>query len=134
MAGIAAGRLRHRITIQDKVTTRDETTGAVIETWEIVSGLESVPAEVGPLSTREFIAAQSMQSEVRARIRIRYRDGLRATMRAIHRGQAYEFAGTPFADPDSGLAWLTIPVKEGVPIPDSALPISTEAGGFIFTE
>lgn len=133
MSGIPAGRLRHRITIQQKVDERDSN-GAVIETWQIVAGLESLPAEVAPLSTREFISAQAMQSEVRARIRIRYRDGLTATMRAVHRGRAYDFAGTPFADPDSGLAWLTIPVKEGVPIPDSAMPLGTESGGFIFTE
>jgi len=133
MSGIPAGRLRHRITIQQLVVEQDSN-GAVIETWQIAPGLESLPAEMAPLSTREFIAAQSMQSEVRARIRIRYRDGLSATMRAVHRGRAYEFAGTPFADPDSGLAWLTIPVKEGVPIPDSAMPVATESGGYLFTE
>ena len=131
--GIPAGRLRHRIMIQQKVEERDSN-GALIESWQIVAGLDQLPAEVAPLSTREFISAQSMQSEVRGRIRIRYREGLTATMRAIHRGKAYEFAGTPFEDPDSGLAWLTIPVKEGVPIPESDLPIATETGGYIFTE
>ena len=114
MAGIPAGRLRQRIAIQQKVQTRDPETGAVIETWQTIAGLESVPAEIAPLSTREFLSAQAIQSEVRGRIRIRYRTGLDASMRALHRGLAYEFAGTPFQDAEAGMIWLTIPVAEGV--------------------
>lgn len=133
MSGIPAGRLRQRIAIQQKVEERDSN-GAVIESWVIVAGMESVPAELAPLSTREFIAAQAVQSGVSARIRVRWRDDLNATMRAVHRGRAYEFAGTPFADPEYGMAWLTIPVKEGVPIPSDAMPMASESGDFLFTE
>lgn len=113
MSGIPAGRLRQRIAIQRKIQERDSN-GAVIESWQTVPGLDSVPAEVAPLSTREFIAAQAEQSEVRGRFRIRYRTDLDATMRALHRGLAYEFAGTPFQDAEAGMIWLTIPVAEGV--------------------
>lgn len=113
MSGIPAGRLRQRIAIQQKVEERDSN-GAVVESWQTVAGLESVPAELAPLSTREFIAAQAQQSEVRARIRIRYRTGLTATMRALHRGLVYQFAGDPFQDAEAGLIWLTIPVAAGV--------------------
>lgn len=113
MSGIPAGRLRQRIAIQQKIEERDSN-GAVIELWQTIAGLESVPAELAPLSTREFIAAQAQQSEVRGRIRIRYRTDLNATMRALHRGLAYEFAGTPFQDAEAGMIWLTIPVQEGV--------------------
>lgn len=113
MSGIPAGRLRQRIAIQQKIEERDSN-GAVIESWQTITGLESVPAELAPLSTREFIAAQAQQSEVRGRIRIRYRTDLTATMRALHRGLVYQFAGTPFQDAEAGMVWLTIPVQEGV--------------------
>ena len=108
---IEAGKLRHRITIQAKGMTQDPVTGEMTQGW---SDLVSVWASVGPLSTREFIAASAGQSEITARIVIRYRDGLDSTMRAIHRGKIYEFAGPPLADPNSGLEYLTIPAKEGV--------------------
>lgn len=113
MSGIPAGRLRQRIAIQRKIEERDSN-GAVIESWQTVTGLEAVPAEIAPLSTREFLAAQAQQAEVRGRIRIRYRTDLDASMRAIHRGLSYEFAGTPFQDAEAGMIWLTIPVGEGV--------------------
>lgn len=124
MAGIPAGRLRQRIAIQRKLQERDSN-GALVETWQTIPGLEAVPAELAPLSTREFLSAQAMQSEVRARIRIRYRVGLDATMRALHRGLAYEFAGTPFQDAEAGLVWLTIPVAEGVVPADDASLLDT---------
>ena len=108
---IKAGKLRHRITIQAKGMTQDPVTGEMVEGW---SDLVSVWASVEPLSTREFIAASAGQSEITARIVVRYRDGLDSTMRAIHRGKVYEFAGPPLADKDSGLEYLTIPAKEGV--------------------
>lgn len=108
---LAAGRLRHRITIEQKVTTQDPDTGAPITAWE--SWADDVPAEVVPLSAREFLAAQAVQSEVSARITIRYRAGLLATMRIIHRGQVYNIAGV-LPDNVSGLEYLTLPVSQGV--------------------
>lgn len=113
MAGIAAGRLRFRIKIQRKVVEMDSN-GAQVEIWQDIPGLESVPAENAPLSAREFLSAAAVQSEIRGRIRIRYRTGLDATMRAICQGMVYQFAGTPFQDAETGRQWLTIPVQQGV--------------------
>ncbi|WP_200791826.1 phage head closure protein, partial [Klebsiella pneumoniae] len=53
-----AGKLRHRITLQEPVKEQNPTTGAVINTWCDVATLW---AEVAPLSAREFIAAQASQ-------------------------------------------------------------------------
>lgn len=111
--GIAAGRLRHRITIQRKVVERDSN-GAQLERWVTVPGLSAVPAEVSPLSTREFLQSAAIQAEIKGRMRIRYVAGLDATMRALCEGLVYQFAGTPFVDPEYGRLWLTIPVSEGV--------------------
>lgn len=70
-------------------------------------------AAVEPASVREFIASQQMQSEIVARITIRYRAGLTAQMRILHRDRIYNPQGW-LADPESGLEYLTAPCSEGV--------------------
>ena len=105
---LAAGRLRHRVTIEQQVTTRDPNTGASLKSW--LAFAENIAAEVAPLSAREFLAAQATQSQVSARITIRYRPGLLATMRIVHRGQVYNIAGV-LPDNVSGLEYITLPVS-----------------------
>ena len=106
-----AGTLRQYITIQDRQLTQDPNTGAMVVSW--VDLHTDVPADVQPLSAREFIAAQAAQSQTVARIVIRHRDGLTADMRILHRGKVYNPQGW-LADRDSGLEYLTAPVTEGV--------------------
>lgn len=110
MSGLKAGRLRHRITIERPLYTQD-TAGAGIVQW--VTHADRVPADVSPLSAREFLAAQQVQSQVVARITIRYQAGLDASMRIRHRGEIYNIAGV-LADKDSGIGYLTLPVTAGV--------------------
>lgn len=55
-----AGKLRHRVTIQEPVIVQNPETGAVNKTWRDVA---TVWAEVSPLSAREFIAAQASQGK-----------------------------------------------------------------------
>lgn len=105
-----AGKLRHRVTIQQPGQTQDPATGEPTTDWQDVA---TVWASVEPLSAREFIAAQAGQSEISARIKIRYREGIDATMRILHRGKAYNIEGV-LADPQSGRHYLTLPVSEGV--------------------
>ncbi|RXD80649.1 head-tail adaptor protein, partial [Xanthomonas perforans] len=76
---LAAGKLRHRIRIQRQVTARDED-GVQVVTWQPVHA-GTLAAAIEPLSAREFIAAGAGQSEVSARITIRYRAGILASMR-----------------------------------------------------
>ncbi|MFJ3121045.1 phage head closure protein [Pseudomonas protegens] len=107
-----AGKLRHRIDIQRPVVVRDpEDNTELAVRWETV--WERCPASVEPLSAREFISAQAKQSEVTARIVVRYRPGLLPTMRIVHRGEIYNIAGA-LPDNDSGLEYLTLPVSRGV--------------------
>lgn len=108
---IQAGRLRHRVSIQRRQETQDPETGEITHSW--VDVWSSVPAEIVPLSAREFIAAQSTQSEVVARMTIRYRDGLNAKMRIVHKGTPYNIAGI-LPDANSGLSYITIPLSYGV--------------------
>lgn len=106
-----AGRLRHRVDIQTRQSVQDPVTGEMTPTW--VTIWPSVPAAVEPLSAREFIAAQATQSQVVARITIRYRDGLDASMRILHKGKIYNPVGW-LPDKESGLEYLTAPVSQGV--------------------
>jgi SPP1 family predicted phage head-tail adaptor len=108
-----AGRLRHRIDIQRKVTGRDPDTGETLEeSW--VTEWEKCPAAFEPLSSREFIAAKAEQAEATARVVIRYRPGVLPTMRILYRGDIYTIVGPPLADPVSGKDYLSILVATGV--------------------
>lgn len=76
-----AGRLRHRVNIEQPVETQNEI-GEPITTWQVFA--ENVPAAIEPLSGREFYAAQQEQSDVTTRIRIRWRRGVTELMRLVH--------------------------------------------------
>ena len=105
-----AGKLRHRVQLQQKEQTQNPQTGAMVDTWNTVA---TVWASVEPLSAREFIAAGASQSSVTTRITIRYREGVTAKMRALYRGQIYNITGV-LPDPESGREYLTLPCSEGV--------------------
>ena len=113
MPTLSAGRLRHRIDIQKQNNAQDPATGAMRTVWTDFA--TNVAAEIAPLSVREFIASSQMQSQITARITIRYRAGLTAQMRILHpsTGKIYNPAGW-LADADSGLEYLTAPCSEGV--------------------
>ena len=102
-----AGRLRHRVKIEAPTQTQDPTTGKITTTWQTV--VENLPAAIEPLSARDLIAAQSLQSKVSVRIVIRYRPGLTPNMRIIGSdGTVYKpVAFLP--DAESGREYLTVP-------------------------
>ena len=77
-------------------------------TWATVA---TVWAAVEPLSAREFIAAQAVQSNVSVRITMRYRPGITSAMRLLHDGKVYNITGV-LADKDSGREYLTLPCAE----------------------
>lgn len=106
---LAAGSLRHRLVFQSLQRSIDSN-GDTVEEWAEVF---TVSGSLEPLSAREFTAAQAMQSQVSARVTIRYRDDVLPTMRILFRGKVYNIAGQ-LADKVSGLEYLTLPVSEGV--------------------
>jgi SPP1 family predicted phage head-tail adaptor len=113
-----AGRLRHRVDIEAPIEEQDTTSGEMVVTgWSLFAS--NVPAEIAPLSAREYLASAALQSDVTARITIRYRVGVLAKMRCKHDDghgtiTYYQLAGKPIRDPVQGLEWLTLPVLEGV--------------------
>lgn len=107
---LKAGQLRHRITLEAPVYTQDPVSGEMVRTWE---DRGSVWAAIEPLSVREFIQAQAIQSQVSVRFMIRYREDVQPDWRIVHKGKFYNPAGF-LADKWSGLEYLTIPASEGV--------------------
>jgi SPP1 family predicted phage head-tail adaptor len=111
---IEAGRLRHRVRLQRQVQTQDSN-GDMLTEWQTVA---TMWADIQPLSAREFIQSQSLQEQVSARVVIRYRDGIDASMRLVHvrlnrPAVIYNIHGI-LADKDSGLDYLTLPCSAGV--------------------
>ena len=108
-----AGKLRHRIEIQQLAVIKDSN-GDDIEEWEMI--YENVPAEHIPASVTQIIAAQAGQTQFRGRFRIRYvgyLDGLDAITRILFNGKIYDvFDWLP--DKDSGVVYLTAPYTRGV--------------------
>jgi len=108
-----AGKLRHRIDIQELTTGRDPVTGEFgEEQW--VTRWARCPARVAPLSTRDLVAAQAGQSQATGRMIIRYRPGVVSTMRILYRDEVYSIEGPPLEDPESGKDYLTLLVSKGV--------------------
>lgn len=120
---IQAGRLRHRVRIEEKRylldsngdVWQDPQTGATRQEWTLV---DEVWAAIEPMSAREFVQSQAMQSQVTTRIVIRYRDGMHAAMRLVHvrtgRPDVVYNPAAFLADKDSGLDYLTAPCAQGV--------------------
>lgn len=106
---LSAGKLRHRVQIQQQ-TTMLTSFGEQDTVWTVVA---DVWAAIEPLSAREFVTANELQSKVSARIIIRYRDGIRASMRIMQKNKVYSIEGV-LSDKDSGIEYLTLPVSEGL--------------------
>ncbi len=75
-----AGRLRHRVQIQERVeTTRDEH-GGISPTWSTIA---TVSASVEPLRGRELFEAQQVQERTTIRVRMRHYPGLTTKHRLV---------------------------------------------------
>lgn len=85
-----AGVLRHRVDIEEFGVTLDSN-GAQVEAWDsiLTSDEPLLPAEIVPLSGREFVAAQAVQAGVTTRITIRWRADVKPAMRVVHDGDLY---------------------------------------------
>lgn len=80
------GSLRRRVRLQRKFVQRDSV-GAEIVTWldEAV-----VWGAVEPMLGREFLEGKRLDAELTTRIRIRYREGVEPTMRAVTTDNVYD--------------------------------------------
>lgn len=104
---LGAGELRHRVTIKQLVSEQDSD-GDTVKTW--IDFAVDVPAAIDPLSARDLLAAKAADSSVVARIKIRARSGLKASMRVLHGEKVYQPLGW-LPDKDSGLEYVTAPCE-----------------------
>lgn len=88
---VAAGKLRHRVVLQEPAVTRDAA-GGTESAWVDVN---TVWAEVVPFTGREKLAAGAEQSELDTRIRMRYRPDVDSGWRVLWRGRLFEVQGPP---------------------------------------
>lgn len=79
MKPVKAGKFNRLITIQSKTRVEDGYGGAV-DSWTDVC---KVWASVEPLTGAELFAAMQSNSEIRYKVRIRYRNDIRPFMRVI---------------------------------------------------
>jgi SPP1 family predicted phage head-tail adaptor len=108
--GLRAGRLRHRLSLQREVETRDAN-GNRTKGWAEVS---KIWCGVEPISGRELIAAASVASKVSVRVIVRYRQDIVPTMRIVdaRRNRYYDILAV-LDDKDSGLEYSTLMCSKG---------------------
>ena len=93
---ICSRKLNKRIAIETSTPTRD-TTGSVIPIW---STFATIWASKQHKTSREFYAAQKVNSEITDLFVIRYLPGVTTKMRASYDGKYYDILGAD--DPDGG--------------------------------
>lgn len=103
MSNIAAGRLRHIVSIDRQVEVVDSN-GDHLREWQNVT---SRRAEVKPLSGRELLLAQQVQSQVSVAITMRYAADVDASCRIRFNGATYNIVAV-IRDADSGIEYMTL--------------------------
>lgn len=103
-----AGALRYKITIQQAVETRDAF-GAAVVAWQTFN---TCWADISPISGRELLAAQQVQSEISVRINARYMAGVTPKMRAVHGAKIYNIVAV--IDPHEMHRELQLMCSEGL--------------------
>ena len=88
------GTLRHRIEIQEQTETPD-TIGGFTLAWTAISGMDSVPAAIWSLSSKERLDAMKLESVVSRKIRIRYRSGITSKNRIVFGSRVFNILGDP---------------------------------------
>lgn len=102
-----ASELRHRVTIQEFVEQVDEYGTPTGQAWQDVC---TVWAAVEPIQGREYILLQNTQSELTARIRIRYRPGIKPAMRVVYGDRIFDIQSV--IDPEERHIELQLMCKE----------------------
>lgn len=82
-----SARLRHRVTIESLSSSVDSNYGGEVMTWSTYAS--GVPAEIMPVSGREFLSGQQEHAGVTTKITVRYDSGIVPTMRVVHDSDIY---------------------------------------------
>ena len=111
---VNAGELRHRVTIQSYVKGGRDGDGYELPSEWIE--YKKVYAKITPLSTKDLLSAQAAESEITARMKVRYGSGLDidTTMRVVWKGRLYAIDSQGLDDGDTGLEYTTFALAGGV--------------------
>lgn len=80
-----AEELRHQITLQARTVTRSAS-GAEVIAW---TDLATVWVSINPIAGKEYFASKQVNAEVTHRINMRYRSGVRPSMRLKHGARVF---------------------------------------------
>ena len=105
-----AGRLRHRVTMQDRVDTADGKGGNVI-TW---TDNRVVWAAIEPKKGNQFYDSQTETAEIEGKITIRYFSGFDPTMRVNWTSRSRIFEIEAVVNPDERNKMLELMYREVV--------------------
>lgn len=108
-----AGKFPHRIRIEHFTEIQNKTSGRITQTW---SEYSTVWAKFEPLSTRDQLQAQAINSTMTARCKIRFSSKssqIDSTMRVFFRNRYWKIDGEPLTDNQSGLEWITLNLAQG---------------------
>lgn len=109
MSNVAAGRLRHIVSIDRQVEVVDSN-GDHLREWQNIT---SRRAEIKPLTGRELLLAQQVQSQVTVAITMRYLAGIDASCRIRFNGATYNVLAV-INDADSGIETMTLQCAVGL--------------------
>jgi len=87
-----AGILRHRVELQEKILPVERNEFGENDPTEWVT-ISQMYASIMPLSARELIIAQQMQSEITHKINIRYRVGITVENRVKYKDRVFNITG-----------------------------------------
>jgi len=103
--GVRIGRLRRRVRIEAKCVERNEY-GEEIITWQPVA---TVWAAVEALRGRELTERKAEGADITTRIVIRYRDGIRPSMRVVWEEHVYDIQSVI---PSARREWIEVLATE----------------------
>ena len=81
------GRFRHKIDIQQELTTQN-THGEATQTW--VNFVSGVYCSIEPIRGKEFFASDIVNAEVDHRIRMRYMTGIHPKQRVVYCNRVFD--------------------------------------------
>lgn len=111
---VLAGQLRHRVTIEKYIAgARDDDGFALPAAW-VEHG--KLWAKITPLSSKDLMRAQAEQSEVTARMLVRYNTEIDTTMRVIWKGRTFAIASEGLDDNEDGMTYTTFNLSQGVEV------------------
>lgn len=107
---IDPGRLRERVKIQSDAKASDGAGGYTLTTPALVA---EVWAAIEPLEGNEQIQAMQTEAKATHRVTIRYREGLKPSMRLLYGTRVFEVVAPPI-DTDERHSTLTMLCRERV--------------------